>query len=68
MSLVPLSLRWLLESRIVTKILGIDQIPAELIIEGVRAIFSEITQHLNSIWNNEDMLEEWKESIIVPIS
>jgi hypothetical protein len=39
-----------------------------MIITGCRTVLSEITQHLNSIWNNEEMLEEWKESIIVPIS
>ena len=35
-----------------------DQIPTQLIIAGGRTIFSEITQHLNSIWNKEEMFEE----------
>ena len=43
---------------------GIDQIPAELFIAGCRTTFSEITKLLNLIWNTEDILEEWKRSII----
>ena len=47
--------------------LGIDQIPAEFIKAGGRKIRSEVHKHINSIWNKEELLEEWKESIIVPI-
>ena len=50
------------------KSMGIDQIQTELFIAGGRTILSEITKFINSIWNKEDMLEKWKESIIVPIS
>jgi len=39
-----------------------------LIIAGCRTILFEITQNLHYIWNNQEMLDEWKESIIVPIS
>ena len=39
-----------------------------MIIAGWRTILSEITQQINSIWNNEEMLEEWKQSVIVSIS
>ena len=46
---------------------GIDQIPAELIkVEG-RTICCEIHKLIISIWNKEELPEEWKESIIVPI-
>ena len=46
---------------------GIDQIPAELIKAGVRIIRSENHNIFNSIWNKEELPEEWKGSIIVPI-
>jgi len=39
----------------------------ELIIPGSRLILYEITELINSIWNREEMLEKWKELIIVPI-
>ena len=42
----------------------IDHIPAELIKAGGRTIRSEINK--NSIWNKEELPEEWKGSIIVP--
>jgi len=46
--------------------LGIDQIPAGLIKTGVRTICSEIHKLINSIWNKDELREEWKESIVVP--
>ena len=46
---------------------GIDQIPAELIKAGGRTICYEILKLLISIWNKEELPEEWKESVIVPI-
>jgi len=46
---------------------GIDQIPAELIKTGGRAICLEIHKLITSIWKKEKLTEEWKESIIVPI-
>jgi hypothetical protein len=46
---------------------GIDQIPAELIKAGGRSIRSEIHKLINSIWNKEELPEQWKESITVPI-
>jgi len=45
---------------------GTDQIPAELIKEGGRTICCAIHKVI-SIWNKEELPEEWKESIIVPI-
>jgi len=46
---------------------GIDQIPAELIKVGGRATRSEINKLIISIWNKEELPEELKESIIVPV-
>ena len=46
---------------------GIDQIPAELIKAGGRTICSAIHKLIISIWNKEELPEEWKESIIVSI-
>jgi len=46
---------------------GIDQIPAELIKAGGRTIRGAIHKLIIAIWNKEDLPEEWKESVIVPI-
>jgi len=46
---------------------GTDQIPAELITAGCRTIHCEIHKLIISIWNKEELPEEWKELIIVPI-
>ena len=46
---------------------GIDQIPAEFIKAGGRTISGEIHKLIISIWNKEELPDEWKESIIVPI-
>jgi len=46
---------------------GIVQITSELIKAGDRTIRFEIHKLINSIWNKEELPEEWKESIIVPI-
>ena len=46
---------------------GIDQIPAKLVKEGGRTICYQIHKLIVSIWNKEELPEEWKESIIVPI-
>jgi len=40
---------------------GIDQIPAELIKAGAKTIRCEIHKLLISIWNKEELPEEWKE-------
>ena len=47
---------------------GIDHIPAELIKAGCRTILYEIHKLINSIWNTEELPEEWKESISVHLS
>ena len=46
---------------------GVNQMPAELIKAGGRTIHYEIHELIISIWNKEELPEEWKESIIVPI-
>jgi hypothetical protein len=46
---------------------GIDQIPAERIKAGGRTIRCAIHKPIIAIWNKEELPEEWKESIIVPI-
>jgi hypothetical protein len=46
---------------------GVDQIPAELIKAEGRIIRSEIHKLIISIWSKEELPEEWKESVIVPI-
>ena len=43
---------------------GIDQIPAELIKAWGRTIRSEIHKLINSIWNKDELSEQWKESVI----
>jgi len=45
----------------------IDQISAELITAGGRTIRYEIHKLIIYIWNKDELPEEWKESIIVPI-
>ena len=45
---------------------GIDQILAELIKVGGRTIRCEIHKLIISIWNKEELPEEWKEPIVVP--
>jgi hypothetical protein len=46
---------------------GIDQIPAELIKARCRTFRSEIHKLTNFIWNEEELSEEWNESIVAPI-
>jgi hypothetical protein len=45
---------------------GTDQIPAELIEAGAET-YSEIHNLIYSIWNKEELPQQWKESIIVPV-
>jgi hypothetical protein len=46
---------------------GVDQIPAELIKAGGRTIRGVIHKLIIAIWNKEELPEEWKELVIVPI-
>jgi hypothetical protein len=45
----------------------IAQTPAELIKAGGRTVRSEIHKLINYIWNKEELPEQRKESIVVPI-
>jgi hypothetical protein len=49
------------------KLPDIDQIPAKLFKVGGRKIRYEIHKLIISIWNKEELPEEWKESIIILI-
>jgi hypothetical protein len=44
-----------------------DQILAELIQAEGETLLSKIHKLLNSIWNKNELPDQWKESIIVPI-
>jgi hypothetical protein len=46
---------------------GNDKIPAELIQAGSKSLLSEIHKHINSVRNKEELPDQWKESIIVPV-
>jgi hypothetical protein len=46
---------------------GSDHIPAELIQAGGEMLLSVIHKFLNYIWNKEELPDQWKESIIVPV-
>jgi hypothetical protein len=46
---------------------GSDQIPAELIQAGGEMLLSAIHKLINSVWNKEELPDQWKESIILPI-
>jgi len=49
------------------KLPRIDQIPAELVKAGGTKTRCEIHKLIISIWNKEELPEEWKVSIILPI-
>jgi hypothetical protein len=49
------------------KSLGTDQNSAELIKAGGETLYSEILRLVCSIWYKEELPQQWKESIIVPI-
>jgi hypothetical protein len=46
---------------------GSDQIPADLIQAGVEILLSAIHKLIIYIWNEEELPDQWKESIIVPV-
>jgi hypothetical protein len=46
---------------------GTGQIPAELIQAGGEILRSKIHKLINCIWNKEELPNQWKESIIVPV-
>jgi hypothetical protein len=47
--------------------IGTDQIPSELIKAGAEISCSEIHKLICSIMNKDDLPQQWKESVIVPI-
>jgi hypothetical protein len=49
------------------KSLGTDQILAKLTKAVGKTSYSEIQRLICSIWNKEELPQQWKESIIVPI-
>jgi hypothetical protein len=46
---------------------GIDQIPDELIQAGGETLQSVSHKLTDSIWNKEELPDQWKESVIVPL-
>jgi hypothetical protein len=44
-----------------------DEVPVELIQAGGKILLSEIHKLINSVWNKEELPDQWKETIIVPI-
>jgi hypothetical protein len=46
---------------------GSCQIPAELFQAGGEILRSKIHKLVNSIWNKEELLDQWKESVILPL-
>jgi len=53
---------WKLKKKQIT---SIDQIPVEIFKAGGRTFGCEIHKLINSIWNQEELPEEWKESSII---
>jgi hypothetical protein len=43
-----------------------DEIPSGLIQVGGNTLRSEIQKLINSVWNKEELPQQWKESVIVP--
>jgi hypothetical protein len=43
---------------------GSDQIPAELIQGGSEILLSVIHKLINSVWNKEELPDQWKEAIL----
>jgi hypothetical protein len=64
LSLIHLRLKLLLKRY---KSPGIELIPAELIQTESNTLCSVIHNLINCIWNKEELLEQWKESVTVPI-
>jgi hypothetical protein len=46
---------------------GSDQIPTELIQAGDDVLLYKIHKLINSIWNKEELLDQWKNYITLPI-
>jgi hypothetical protein len=46
---------------------GSDQILAELIQGGGKILLSVIHKLINSVWNKEELPDQWKKSIVIPV-
>jgi hypothetical protein len=46
---------------------GSDQIPAKLIQAGSEILLSAIHELINPVWSKEELPDQWKESIILPV-
>jgi hypothetical protein len=46
---------------------GSYEIPGELIQAGGEILLSMIHKFINSVWNKEELPDQWQESIIVPV-
>jgi hypothetical protein len=46
---------------------GSNQVSAELIQAGGEILLSEIHKLINSVWNKEELPDQWKESMTVPV-
>jgi hypothetical protein len=44
-----------------------DQIPAELVQAEGDVLCFEYRKFINSLWHKEDLPDQWKESVIIPI-
>jgi hypothetical protein len=49
------------------QLLGSDEILVELIQAGGEILLSAIHKLIKSVWNKEELPDQWKESIIVPL-
>ena len=50
------------------KAAGLDEIPAELLKQGGEPVTEALTELFNKIWHAEEIPEEWREGIIIPLS
>jgi hypothetical protein len=64
---VALKLKLLIAKLKKYKLPGSEEIPAELIQTGSEILLSAIHKLINSVWNKEELPDQWKESIIVPV-
>jgi hypothetical protein len=53
--------------QVLAELIQSDQVLAELIQGGGEILLSAIHKLINSVWNKEELPDQWKESIIVPI-
>jgi hypothetical protein len=49
------------------KLPGTDEIPTELIQAGDEILLSVIRKLINSVWNKEELPDQWKEPVMEPV-